>query len=486
MSLLPFLLISIVMTGAALILRGRPPISTIVVLAGLVASLLAALAIRPGETIVIGGSTLATTDYLRLFLVLGCLSGLALALVGAFGGTRRDAPAVMLGTLAAAALAMSLPDARVAVPAATIGGLLGVLVTLVPSGARVGATIGMREVRAVIIAGVLAIGAAAWIERPLGDLTVQPQVFGLAYLAFAVAVAVRFGVIPFHFWAARLADAAPEVTLPVLTAWGPAALAVVALAWIDRTVAPVLPEVGAERAVLIGIGLLTIVLATFAAWIQDDLEHVLGYSIMGDAGVIVLGLAALGTEAWTPVRVWILAFVVARSAFAAWCAATRATFWTGHIDDLRGWARHSPPLVVALVLVIVASVGLPGFAAWEARSAIVNLLFGAPVAAVVLLALLGPILYYVRLLAIGIGRPHSGATAEDWRPSWRGVDLNQVRTSVASIARVNRGASTAALALLLALLAVGTSAGAFGVTEAAAGVGPGIEATTAAGATSRP
>ena len=33
----------------------------------------------------------------------------------------------------------------------------------------------------------------------------------------------------------------------------------------------------------------------------------------------------------------------------------------------------------------------------------------------------------------------------------------------------------AALALLLALLAVGTSAGAFGVTEAAAGAGPGVE-----------
>ena len=222
MSLIPFLLISIAVTGAALILRGRPTIATSVVLAGLVASLIAALAIRPGETIVIGGATVATTDFLRLFLVLGCLSGLVLALLGAGAGTRRDAPAVMLGTLAAAALALSLPDARIAVPAATIGGLLGVLVTLVPTGARVGATVGIREVRAVIIAGALAIGAAAWIARPLGDLAVEPQVFGLAYLCFAIAVAIRFGVIPFHFWAARLADAAPEVTLPVLTAWGPA------------------------------------------------------------------------------------------------------------------------------------------------------------------------------------------------------------------------------------------------------------------------
>ena len=138
MSLIPFLLISIAVTGSALILRSRPAIAMSIVVAGLAASLVAALAIRTGEVIVIGGATIATTDFLRLFLVLGCLSGLALALVGAAAGSRRDAPAVMLGTLATAALALSLPDARIAVPAATIGGLLGVLVTLVPSGAASG------------------------------------------------------------------------------------------------------------------------------------------------------------------------------------------------------------------------------------------------------------------------------------------------------------------------------------------------------------
>ena len=475
MSLLPFLIVSIVSTGAALGLRSRPALATLAGLAGLVATLLAALAIRPGEQFVIGGATVATTEFLRLFLVLCTTCGIGLALLGAAAGTRRDAPAVMLGTVATAGLALSLPDARIAVLAVTAGGLIGVLVTLIPGGARVGATVGIREVRAVIISGSLAFAAAAWIQRPLDDLVVQPQVFGLAYLAFALAVAVRFGVIPFHFWAARLADAAPEVTIPVLTAWGPAALAIVALAWIDQLVAPILPEVGPERAVLIGVGITTIVLATFAAWIQDDLEHVLGYSIMGDAGVIVLGLAALGTEAWTPVRVWILAFVVARSAFAAWCAAVRATFWTGRLDDLQGWARHSPPLVIALVLVIVASIGLPGFAAWDARVSIVNQLFGGPLTVLMLLALLGPIAYYARLLMIGARRPLGGSAAEGWRPRWPAVDVTRFRISVETVARVNRGASTAVLALLLAALAVGTSAGLFGVTEAAAGVAPALE-----------
>jgi NADH:ubiquinone oxidoreductase subunit 4 (subunit M) len=475
MSLIPFLIVSIIATGAALGLRNRPSLAMLVGLAGLVLTLLAALAIRPGERLIIGGAGVATTEFLRLFLVLCCTCGIGLALLGAAAGTRRDAPAVMLGTLATAGLALSLPDARIAVLAVTAGGLIGVLVTLIPGSARVGATVGIREVRAVIISGSLAFAAAAWIQRPLDDLVVQPQVFGLAYLAFALAVALRFGVIPFHFWAARLADAAPEVTIPVLTAWGPAALAVVALAWIDQLVAPILPEVGPERAVLIAVGIATIVLATFAAWIQDDLEHVLGYSIMGDAGVIILGLAALGTEAWTPVRVWILAFVVARSAFAAWCAAMRATFWTGRLDDLRGWARHSPPLVVALVLVIIASIGLPGFAAWDARTAIVNQLFSGPLTALMLLALLGPIAYYGRLLMIGSRRPTVGSAAGGWRPRWPPVDLTRARLSAETVARVNRGASTAVLALLLAALAVGTSAGLFGVSEAAAGVAPALE-----------
>jgi NADH:ubiquinone oxidoreductase subunit 2 (subunit N) len=467
-SLLPFLVVTIVAAAVSLLLRQRRDIAVSIGVLGLAVALVVALGIGPGEQIDIGGTALVTTEYQRLFLILGCVAGLCLAVIGVTAGSRRDAPAVMLGTLATTALALGLPDARVAVLASTAGALLGVLVTLVPSGARVGATVGIRETRAVIVAGALAIGAAAWIARPLGDLTVQPVVFGLAYLAFAIAVAIRFGVIPFHFWAARLADAAPEVTLPVLTAWGPAALAVVALSWVESSVAPIVPDVGGERAVLIGIALATITLAAFAATIQDDLEHVLGYSIMGDAGVVMLGLATVGTDAWGPTRTWILAFVVARSAFAAWTAAVRATFWSGRIDDLQGWLRRSPPLAVAFVLVIVASVGLPGWAAWDARSSLIGLQFASPWGAVVALATLLPLAYYGRLLLVGVRRPYGGSGGEDWRPRFDPVDVTHLRGSVVAFGRANRGPATAVVALVLAAVAAATSAGAFGVRDAAA------------------
>ena len=190
----------------------------------------------------------------------------------------------------------------------------------------------------------MAIAATAWIGRDLSDLAAQPVVFGLAYLAMALAVAIRFGAIPLHAWAARLTDAVPETTLPLVTAWAPAAL-------------PSWPSPGPTRrsrrssstssrpgCVVLGIAIASIVLATLAAWIQDDLEHLVGYTIIGDAGVVMLAVAALDPAAWAPARMWILSFVVARSAFAAWAAARRTTFFTGRIADLRGWAIRSPVL----------------------------------------------------------------------------------------------------------------------------------------------
>src|SRR4029077_609179 len=128
--------------------------------------------------------------YLRLFLVLGSLVGLRLAGSGLPGGARRGARTVALAILPACGLALGLVDPRAAVLAATAGGLFGVLVTLIPGNPRAGATVGIRETRGGVVAGALGIGAAPRFGRDLSQLAAQPVVFGLAYLAFAVAVAM--------------------------------------------------------------------------------------------------------------------------------------------------------------------------------------------------------------------------------------------------------------------------------------------------------
>jgi hypothetical protein len=144
MSLLPFLLLTGLGAIAVVALRSRPRIATPVGVAALFLAVVAAALIRPSQSIGIGTSGIATTEYLRIFLLLAALATLLLAIVAEATEDRGDAPAVALGILATCGLALSLPDARVAVLAATAAGAFGALVTLVPDRGRTGATVGTR------------------------------------------------------------------------------------------------------------------------------------------------------------------------------------------------------------------------------------------------------------------------------------------------------------------------------------------------------
>jgi formate hydrogenlyase subunit 3/multisubunit Na+/H+ antiporter MnhD subunit len=483
MSLAIYLVVTFGCSIAAWLLRDRRAWSTAAGIGGLLAAVVAAIAIDPGEAVAMGGGELVTTAYLRLFLILGSMVGAGLAISGLAGGTHRDLAAVTLATLGFAALTLGLADPRVAVLAATAGGLCGAVLAVGPGGDRSGATIAIRDVRAVVIAGILAITATAWIGRDLHELDAPPVAYGLAYLAVAVATAIRFGAIPFHLWAARLTDAVPEPGLPIVTVLAAAPFAIVGLAWADSSIAPLLVDLGAERGIVLAVAVASIVLAALAALVQDDVEHIVGYSIVGDAGVALLALVALDPDAWAPGRTWILVLVVARSAFAAWAAGLHMAFRTGRLVELRGWIARSPILAVALGLVVMASIGLPGMAAFDARSSLAGMAVDGPLAALVVLGTLAPQAYYGRLVSVGLGRPDGPPDPDlDWRPRGARVDLTALGNWWRSTWEANRAFTGASVAVLLGLLALLTAGGAFGGPEASAGLAPGgaVPITTAA------
>jgi hypothetical protein len=478
MSLAVYLIVTFGFAAAGWLTRGRGGAGTVIGIGGLVAASLAAISINPDDVLRIGEGGLVSTAYLRLFLVLGSVVGLGLAIVDQAAGARRDLPTVTLATLGIASLTLSLTDPRAAVVAGTAGGLCGALLTVGPGGDRAGAGVGIRDLRAVVIAGVLAVAATAWLGRDLGQLDAPPVVFGLAYLAVALAVAIRFGAIPFHLWVARLTDAVPDAGLPIATVLAAAPFAIAGLAWVDASIAPLPVDLGTELAVVLVIAIATIVLAAMAALIQDDLEHVVGYSIVGDAGVALLALVALDPETWGAARTWILALVVTRSAFAAWAAGLRIGFGTRRIVELRGWVAGSPVLAVAFGLIVIASLGFPGLAAFEARSTLVNAAVDGPLATIVLLGSLAPVAYYGRLLSIGLSRPDGALDRGAWRPQLAAMNLTAPGEWWRSTWETNRAFSGALVAALMGLLALSTAGGAFGGTEAAAGTAPGPASTT--------
>ena len=481
MTILPFLAVAFGAGALSLLTRRSSVVSGLIGVGGLLLAALVAMGIDADEALGIGGGELVGSAYLRLFVTLGSIVALILAVLGFATTTHRHAPGVMLGGIGAAGLALALPDARVAVLAASAGGLMGILVTVMTPATARSVVVASRELRAIAVAGVLAILATAWIGRSLGTLAAEPAVFGMAYLGFAAAVAIRFGAIPFHFWAARLADAAPEITLPTLMAWSPAAFAVVALAWADQSVAPLVLPLAAERGLILAVGAVSIVLGAVAAWIQDDLEHVVGYLIIADAGVAILGLAALQPEAWEPARTWILSFVVVRSAFAAWAVALRSAFGTRRIPDLRGWAIRAPGLGVAFVVIAVAGTAWPGLASWNARATLIDLTLDGPFYLLVTVGALAPIAVYGRLAMVGLSRPAERLeTGFVERPALPGVStavrgggadaLRALTATVLEVGRANRVLVASVLVGLLAVLSFTVSAGGLGVVDAARAV----------------
>ena len=510
MTVVPFLLIAAAAGTAALVVRANRAWSTAIALIGLVAMALSASRIGATAAIEIGGTTLAGSDWLRLFAILGSVVGVLLVVVDLAAVHEPDVPGVIALGIGACVLALAIPDAGTAVIAATAGGLAGILVAAPIGAAARAAAVGARELRALAVAGALAIGATAWLARPLGDLALVPEVFELAYLAFATAVTVRLGAIPFHLWAARVADAAPGIALPLLMAWGPAAFAAVALVWIDRSVAPLALQIdfdGARLLVAI-VGAASVVLGIVAAAIQDDLEHVVGYTIAADAGFIVLALAGFEPAVWEPSRTWLLAFVVGRSAFAAWAVAIHGSFGTRRLPELDGWARRAPGLAIALVAIAVASIAWPGVTVWGARSTIAGLALADPFASLVTIAPVGLALVYGRLLRVGLRTAGPAVRAgRSERVGWpaplprrpiggvspveRGFERTShaiaggldILWSIPAAIRMNRTPLASVAVLVLAVLTAAISAGGLGVPEAARAVpvlgepGPGPEAS---------
>jgi hypothetical protein len=125
------------------------------------------------------------------------------------------------------------------------------------------------------------------------------------------------------------------------------------------------------------------------------------------------------------------------------------------------------------VLVVIASIGVPGLAVFDARSTIIGAAVDDPFAMLIALGVLTPLAYYGRLLSIGLARPDGAPEPGTWRPRGTRIDLTTPRAWWATTWDRNRGFAAAVVALALALLAVGTAGGAFGRSMAAVQPVPG-------------
>jgi len=485
MSLVPFLAITSVGAVASLALRGRRWAGTLVGLAAVAASLLALVLSTPDAAVGVGGGAIALTAHTRLLLGVALALGLGVLVVGRLAAWEPAAPGVLLLAAAGSGLALGVAGALPALLAMGATAALTAAAALARPATPPRVRALAREVRGAGTAMTTGVLAVSLLPEEIGGLAVQPQVAGLAMVAAGVALGHRFGVIPFHARVARLTDVAPPSTLPAILALLPAAWAVIFLGWAPDTLGPVAPVLGWDGAILVGLGLVTMLLGTFAALLQDDIERVVAYTIVLDAGVVILGFAALDPAARDAVRAWLLPFLATRTALVGWTIAFRAAFGTTRLSEARGWLRRAPALGAALLGIGAAAVGWPGVMVWDARLATFQAATSGPALLVASLAGLGTAVALARILGAGFGRPEPrvvtaagelarvpaglrAAARAVQRPGHRLASFRAASRELRPLLELNRTPLRALLVVLLAGLSLMTAAGAFGIREAAA------------------
>jgi hypothetical protein len=489
------LLLAVAAIGAGLVtIVAAPMWRRVAVAVGVIGSLAVAgiaLAMPAEESVELGGVGLVGTPLVRELAVAWSAGLAALGLLEVGVGGRPIVVGPGLVGLAVAVVALATRDPASSVAALAAGGVAGVLVpgisgwldgpdapSRLPTTSR-----GSLAILGSGLLGLAAIAVGASPAGPLGSVATSPNdptvqvVAGLALLAMVGAVAIRCGLIPLHVWAARFMEGVSPLAIPAAFAWGGAAFVLVAIDWSQVALGPA-AAADPARTLIIGLSFLSLVLGGLAAMVHDDIEHVLGYSILQDMGVAILAFASLEPQVAAAARNWLLASATIKTALAAWAAVVRSTYGGHRLADLGGWARHSPVLGISFAGILVAAVGLPGIAIWESRESLISSALPGIAGIATLLIALMPAVYLGRIALAGVepisaavaagpsGRPRwSGGRAAGWSDGTRFDVLRAVPAEI----RANRVALMALGVLVLTAMALLTAIGGTGGAVGAAG-----------------
>jgi NADH-quinone oxidoreductase subunit N len=461
---------------------------TLALAIGLVGSLVVlalALVMPDTDSLIVGGVGMISTPVVRAMAVAWSASLAVLGLLEIAVGGRPTVVGPSLIGLCVAGLALATRDPASSMAALAAGGVAGVVVPglagwldapNMPS--RLPTT--SRGTLAILGSGLLGLSVIAWgasAAGPLGGAGGPVSVdagaqlsLGLALLVMVAAVAIRTGLIPLHVWAARFMEGVSPLAIPAAFAWGSAAFVLVALEWSQVALGPAAAG-DAERWLIIIVAMVSVVLGGLAAMVHDDVEHVLGYSILQDAGVAVLAFASLDPGVVAAARNWLVASATVKTALAAWASVVRTTYGGHRLDDLGGWARHSPALGVAFAGILVAAIGLPNMALFRARTDLVSSAMPGIGQVVALVIAAMPAIYLGRIAIAGLA-PVSPAVAagKSGRPRWTGGraagwsegPLTQAIRAIPGELRANRAPLMALGVLALAVMALLTATGGAG------------------------
>ena len=207
------------------------------------------------------------------------------------------------------------------------------------------------------------------------SLPFEPQL--LCFLAFALAFAIKVPLFPLHTWLPDAHVEAPTggsvILAGVLLKFGTYGFLRFALPMFPLATEAMAPAI----AILAVIG---IVFGALMAYVQNDAKKLVAYSSVSHMGVIVLGIFSLGQLGIQGAIFQMLAHGISTGGLFLGVGLLYDRRHTRNLDDFGGLWKRIPLFSACFLVIVLASVGLPGLCGFVGEFMVLLGTFGSPIA----------------------------------------------------------------------------------------------------------
>lgn len=228
---------------------------------------------------------------------------------------------------------------------------------------------------AAVRGGVTPDSALDWatLMKAAPNLGRAPELFKLAFVFVAVGYGTKIGFVPMHSW---LPDAHAEAPSPISALLSAVLLncAMYALLRLDAVTSRAIGS-GFSHTLLLMFGGLSVTVAAFLMLVQKDLKRLLAYSSVEHMGIVGIGIGLGGAFGTYGALLHIFNHSIAKAFLFFTAGNVRENFGTLRMERIRGMARALPWTSTALVVGMLAIVGMPPFGLFVSEFAILSQAF---------------------------------------------------------------------------------------------------------------
>ena len=207
----------------------------------------------------------------------------------------------------------------------------------------------------------------------------------------------KLAVFPFHFWTPDVYQGASNETTSLVASLPKVGAAAVLV----RFVSLATPEHQTIALLLSFLAVASMFYGNLIALAQKDLKRLLGFSGIAHAGYALIGFVTLDSAGYTAALYYLVSYLfMVLACFAVICRVSRDGV-NVTMDDLAGLHRRSPLLALTLVIGVFALAGLPPFAGFMGKLALLKAALAKGYLTLVILAVINSaiaIYYYLCII----------------------------------------------------------------------------------------